>query len=308
MNITLRQLKAFTQTARLGSFTRAAEQLHITQAGLSIMIRELEAQLDCRLFDRTTRSLTLTAAGDSFLPVAQRTLAELEAAAAQLGEMTEKARQTLRIGATPLVSSNLLPTVCRAFRMRHPEVTIRVMDTALDGVAALVESGEADFGMGFFFKAQRGLERVPLYAFPLMLVTPAGDGWEAQHGIDGAPQSVTWKAVKRLPLIGLPPGNPIQQVVETHLAPLGRANEDRLIFNHVDTLVAMAAAGMGAAIVPSFAMVACRRQAVHTRALRSPAVSLNFYRVSRRGSAEPPMAAEFTAMLIEALPGLVGDA
>lgn len=306
MNITLRQLKAFTQTARLGSFTRAAEQLHITQAGLSIMIRELETQLDCRLFDRTTRALVLTAAGERFLPVAQRTLAELETAAAQLGEMTEKARQTLRIGATPLVSSNLLPTVCRAFRLRHPEVTIRVTDTALDQVAALVQSGDVDFGMGFFFKAQRGLERVPLYAFPLMLVTPAVDDWEQRHGIAGASAAVTWKAVKPLPLIGLPPENPIQGVIETHLAQISRANEERLTFNHVDTLVAMVAAGMGAAIMPSFAMVACRRQPVHTRALKSPSVSLNFYRIARRGGAQTPAAAEFTAMLIEALPDLVG--
>ena len=64
MNITLRPLKAFTQTARLGSFTRAAEQMHITQAGLSIMMRELETQMGCRLFDRTTRLLSLTAAGE----------------------------------------------------------------------------------------------------------------------------------------------------------------------------------------------------------------------------------------------------
>jgi DNA-binding transcriptional LysR family regulator len=307
MNITLRQLKAFTHTARLGSFTRAAEVLHITQAGLSIMMRELETQLDCRLFDRTTRSLSLTAAGESFLPVAARALAELEAAAAHLGEMSEKARQTLRIAATPLVSSNLLPTVCRAFRKRHPEVTIRILDTGLAQVSASVENGEADFGMGFFFEAQRGIERTALYAFQLMLVTPTGDGWEARHGIDGKPGVITWKALRDLPLVGLPPDNPIQGVVEHHLGPLGRANEERLTFNHVDTLIAMVAAGMGAAIVPSFAMVACRRQPVHTRALKSPAVPLNFYRISRRGREVAPAASAFTAMLIEALPGLIGE-
>jgi len=307
MNITLRQLKAFTHTARLGSFTRAAEQMHITQAGLSIMVRELETQLGCRLFDRTTRLLSLTPAGEQFLPVASRALAELEAAAARIHSMEDKARQTLRISATPLVSSNLLPTVCQSFRKSHPEVTVHVIDTSLAHVSALVESGEADLGMGFFFKAQRGLERTPLYDFHLMLVSPAEERWPERHELDVSRPTLPWKAVRKLPLVGLPPDNPIQQAIDSHLAAIGRANEERLTFTHVDTLIAMAAAGMGAAIVPSFAMVACRRRPVHTQVLKAPAVPLSFYRVTKRGRAPAAAAAAFTEALVAALPALVGE-
>ena len=307
MNITLRQLKAFTHTARLGSFTRAAEQMHITQAGLSIMVRELETQLGCRLFDRTTRLLSLTPAGEQFLPVASRALAELEAAAARIHSMEDKARQTLRISATPLVSSNLLPTVCQSFRKSHPEVTVHVIDTSLAHVSALVESGEADLGMGFFFKAQRGLERTPLYDFHLMLVSPAEERWPERHELDVSRPTLPWKAVRKLPLVGLPPDNPIQQAIDSHLAAIGRANEERLTFTHVDTLIAMAAAGMGAAIVPSFAMVACRRRPVHTQVLKAPAVALSFYRVTKRGRAPAAAAAAFTEALVAALPALVGE-
>jgi DNA-binding transcriptional LysR family regulator len=308
MNITLRQLKAFTQTARLGSFTRAAEQMHITQAGLSIMMRELETQMGCRLFDRTTRLLSLTAAGEQFLPVASRALAELEAAAARINSMEDKARQTLRISATPLVSSNLLPTVCQAFRKSNPEVTVHIMDTSLAQVSALVESGDADLGMGFFFKAQRGLERTPLYDFQLMLVSPTEEGWPGKHGLDASRPTLPWKAVQDLPLVGLPADNPIQQAVDSHLAAIGRANEERLTFTHVDTLIAMVAAGMGAAIVPSFAMVACRRRAVRTQVLKAPAVSLGFYRITKRGRAPAAAAAAFTEALVAALPALIGEA
>src|SRR3546814_2043466 len=78
MNFSFRQMRAFLAVARHASLTKAAEQLHISQAGLSAMVRDLETQLDCRLFERTTRAVRLTAAGQSLLPVAQRTVQRSE--------------------------------------------------------------------------------------------------------------------------------------------------------------------------------------------------------------------------------------
>jgi DNA-binding transcriptional LysR family regulator len=68
MNVSTRQLQAFIAIARLGSFTRAAEEVFMTQAGLSLMLKDLEAQVGARLFDRTTRSVRLTVAGETLLP------------------------------------------------------------------------------------------------------------------------------------------------------------------------------------------------------------------------------------------------
>src|SRR5437764_9236 len=85
MNISSRQLKAFVLTARHQSFSRAAEQLFITQSGMSVLVRELEGQLGFRLFDRTTRKVALTEFGTKFLPIADRSLLELEAAASLIG-------------------------------------------------------------------------------------------------------------------------------------------------------------------------------------------------------------------------------
>jgi molybdenum-dependent DNA-binding transcriptional regulator ModE len=120
MNINTRQLKAFVQIARLQSFTKAAEQVHISQAGLSMMIKELEGQLGSRLFERTTRSVTLTDAGRRLQPVASRVIEELESVGSAIGEANAKAVSTLRVAATPLVSASLLPSsrpsACRARR------------------------------------------------------------------------------------------------------------------------------------------------------------------------------------------------
>jgi DNA-binding transcriptional LysR family regulator len=279
MNLSLRQLKAFVQVARLGNFTRAAEQMHISQAGLSIMMRELEGQLDCRLFDRTTRNVTLTAAGKQFLPVATRTLADLEESAAQLGAITARARQTLLVGATPMISANIMPAVCQAFRLAYPEINVRLVDADSGQLQTLVEQGELDFGLGAFFKPAAGLEQAPIFTFQLMWISPGGN---APAG-DQPTGSMPWRALAEVQLIGLPADNRIQQFIEDHLASLGRGHEERLTFNNFETLIAMVAAGAGTAIVPSYAMAACRRHGVRTALLKEPATPLDFYRITKRG-------------------------
>ena len=75
MNINLRQLRAFVSIGRLGSFTKAADALHATQPALSAQIRELEEALGVKLFDRSTRSVTLTQAGEDLMPVVDTVLA-----------------------------------------------------------------------------------------------------------------------------------------------------------------------------------------------------------------------------------------
>jgi len=81
MNITSRQLRAFVLIARHQSFSRAAQQMSITQSGISMIVRDLESQLGFRLFDRTTRKVNVSELGSRFLPVATRCLSELEGAA-----------------------------------------------------------------------------------------------------------------------------------------------------------------------------------------------------------------------------------
>jgi DNA-binding transcriptional LysR family regulator len=321
MNISSRQLKAFLLTARLGNFTRAAEVMHITQAGLSVMMRELEVQLDARLFDRTTRTVTLTSAGEKFLPAAIRALGEIEDAAVEINAIGEKARQTLRIAATPFVSSNLLPPICRRFRSAYPEVKIQLVDCALKQVHTLVESGEVDLGFGFFFKAARGLERTLLHSFRLMRVTPledavigGGDGSSGKGrgkgkaiGATGKPGIASWSALENATLIALPADNPIQQLVEKNLAAIRGRHEEKVTFNYFETLIAMAASGMGTAILPSLAMLACQRYKVQCDLLIKPEVSLGLYQISKRGRSKTPAMAEFTDTLISSLPGLMDN-
>jgi DNA-binding transcriptional LysR family regulator len=300
MNLSTRQMRAFLQVARMGNFTRAAEQAHITQAGLSILIREMERQLGCRLFDRTTRVVSLTPAGRRLLPVVERLVTDLDDVAAELGAEGDAARQTLRIAATPLVSSHLLPQVFTTFRAAHPQVSLRLFDADLRDVEAMVAAGDADVGLGFFFKAAAGLERTPVGRFHLMRVAPCDGDGEEPPAIGTAP----WSALRSAELLGLPPGNPIQKVIDQHLATIGRADAQRPAFNFFGTLISMVEAGFGTAVMPTFALAACRRHRVRTDVLTKPKVGLDFFRITKRGAHETEAMRAFVATLEKALPAL----
>lgn len=302
MNLSTRQMRAFLQVARLGNFTRAAEQAHITQAGLSILVREMEKQLGCRLFDRTTRVVSLTPEGRRLLPVVERLVTDLDDVAAELGAAGDASRRTLRIAATPLVSSHLLPQVFTTFRQAHPQVSLRLFDADLRDVEAKVTAGDADMGLGFFFKAAAGLERTPVGRFHLMRVEPLGDEADGPAAVGTAP----WSALRSAELIGLPAGNPIQKVIDQHLATIGRADAQRPAFNFFGTLISMVEAGFGSAVMPTFALAACRRHRVRTDVLVKPKVGLDFYRIAKRGAHETEAIQAFVATLEKALPALSG--
>ena len=292
-------MRAFLHVARIGNFTRAAEQAHMTQAGLRTRVREMERQLGCRLFDRTTRMVSLTAAGRRLLPVVERVVTDLDDVTAQLGVEGDAARQTLRIAATPLVSSHLLPQVFHRFRESHPSVSLKLFDADLRDVEAMVVGGEADMGLGFFFKAAPGLDRAPVGRFHLMRVAAA-----ASEQASLATGTVPWSALRSAELIGLPQSNPIQKVIDVHLGAIGRADPQRQAFNFFGTLISMVESGFGTAVMPTFALAACRRHRVRTDVLVKPKVELDFYRITKRGAHESEAMRSFSDTLVKALPAL----
>ena len=120
----LRQLAYFDAVARHGSFTKAAQRLHVAQPAVSAQIRRLEAELGATLLERTTRRVALTHAGELFLARARQVLAQLDAARADLGELSAVLRGRVRIGATQVVGSLDLPAALAQFRHRYPGVSL----------------------------------------------------------------------------------------------------------------------------------------------------------------------------------------
>lgn len=297
MNISQRQLQAFLDIARLGSFTRAAERLHITQSGLSAMTRDLEKQLNCRLFDRTTRSVALTPAGAQLVPVAARVLAELESVSDSINRISTRARQILTVGATPFIASDVLPLAIESFRIEHPEISLRIRDLGRQQIQDDVANGTLDVGFGAFFKPASGLERIALAEFPLALVCPAKNDGGARRRA----RRMKWSELRDQPLIGLSPENPVQQLIEENLRRAGRADEERPAYENIQTVLAMVEAGSGVAVLPSFVAPCCARYAVQLVTLTEPQVSLSFYQITKKGRVTPDGTAALARALTTAL-------
>lgn len=290
MNLTSRQLRAFSLVAQHRNFSRAADALFITPSGLSVLMRELESQIGFRLFDRTTRHVALTAFGHEFLPIAQRSLAELDGAVSRIGRSAIESSRSLSVGASPLIAANVLPLAIKEFRTHQPDLQIQLFDCEPASIIPMVETGKIDLGLRVLFKPTPGLRRTPLFRFCLMVVRADRDPAFRRT-------STTWSALKGEKLISLVPTNEIQQLVNRRLAQAGVVVRTNGVIHYVDTLLAMVEAGEGSGIVPSWALAACRNRKVVMSRLINPVVNLDFYQISDRGKQLPPGAKDFTSFL-----------
>jgi len=148
MNLTLRQLRAFVAVAEAGSFTGAAKQFPLTQSALSLLVKDLEADLRVRLLDRTTRAVRLSEAGQAFLPLVRDVLADLERAVGSVADLRDLKRGVARIAGPQLMSLTLFPPVLAQHRARHPGVQARIVECLMEELEEKVLVGEADLGVG----------------------------------------------------------------------------------------------------------------------------------------------------------------
>ena len=147
MDINLRHARAFVTVAHLQSFTKAAAALHVSQPALTVQIRNFEAALKIKVFDRSSRSVELTRMGRELLPTMERTLHELDAIIADTHAMSAGRRGTVRIAALPSFAASLLPHVISATRAAQPGLRFVVRDAVASRVVDLVREGEVDLGL-----------------------------------------------------------------------------------------------------------------------------------------------------------------
>src|SRR5690349_11748654 len=143
MKVDMLGVEAFIAVADAGGFTRAADQLHITQTALSRRIQRLEDFLGVGLFERTTRSVALTRIGADFLPHARRMLGDLRGALVEIRETGKALRGDVTVACVPTVGVHYLPDIIRKYSALHPENRIRILDHSSSNVAAAVLRREA---------------------------------------------------------------------------------------------------------------------------------------------------------------------
>ncbi|MES9858295.1 MAG: LysR family transcriptional regulator [Sedimenticola sp.] len=142
-----RRLQVFHTVARLLSFTKAAESLHMTQPAVTFQVRQLEEYFNTRLFDRTHNRIGLTEAGTHVYGFADKIFeiyAEMENS---VKEMTGDISGTLTIGASTTIAEYMLPALLGDFKIKYPEVNIHLKVSNTDGIVSMVENNTIDLGV-----------------------------------------------------------------------------------------------------------------------------------------------------------------
>lgn len=169
--MTLQQLTYFLSAAEHGSFSAAAESLHMAQPSLSEQIRRLEAELGVSLFARTGRRLELTEAGRLLLPQAERTLDAARAALESVREVRDVTGGTVAFGTFGSAHHYLLGGLVEEFRARYPSVRVRVVGQNSAEVADAVREGQLEAGLVVLPVDDRGLDVRPVMQEELLYIS-----------------------------------------------------------------------------------------------------------------------------------------
>lgn len=240
MNISIRQLSAFISVADNGSFTRASEQMHLTQSAVSGLIKELESSLGIVLFDRTTRQLSLSVVGHHLLPQARRILNEMQLFENEASSLTSLAQGQVRLAVSQFAASSM-PAVIAQFAKAYPDISVSLLDCSAENVLEHIQNIEVDLGVGTergFTEPDDDISADLLYQLPFCVVMPDN------HAL-AQKSEVIWQDLVDTPLITLQ-GPFIEQVTaELDEEIASHIQQARYKVNFMSTALEMTRQGFG---------------------------------------------------------------
>ncbi len=238
----LNHLRAFSEVARAGNLTRAAQALRISQPAVSKQLAELEADLGADLFDRLPRGVRLTAAGEALYEHAQRILSAEQAAESELRELGQLRRGRLSIGASTTIGSYLVPTLFGELHRAHPRVELQLQIANTAVIQAAVLDNSLDLGLTEGFVASDALA-VEVVAHDEMVAIAAPGHPALREPVLRA------RDLTRLPVLMRERGSGTRDVVEAALAALGVRVEPSMALGSTEALKNAVLEGLGIAIV-----------------------------------------------------------
>lgn len=291
----LNDLQAFRAVVEKQGFRRAAESIRITQSALSRRIEKLESALGVKLFERTTRKVSLTNVGRAFLPQVERLLDDLDLALLSIGDGGANRRGTLTVACVPSAAYYFLPHAIRSFHAQYPLINIRLIDVSANEVSAAVASGEADFGVSFTGNLAPEIEFSPLLEEHYVVAC------RRDHPLSTL-DTVTWAQACEHECITLDKSSGNRLVLDRALSGLQPGRKSVCEARHVTTVLGLVEAGLGIAVVPSIAMPISAHPILAKVTLVEPEVVRQMGVLKRRGRTLTPAALELEQR-IRALPG-----
>ena len=242
--------------------------------------------LGCALFERNTRTVSLSPAGRAFLPRARAALGEFDAAIRAVQDEARTRAGLLPLASLRTVAAHLLPRIIRDFRIRFPAIHLRVTECGAEQVLDEVRGGVAEFGFTFRQGHEHGLTFDAIAEDPYCLIVPLGDALAAR-------EEIAWRELRSTTLItaGRRSGN--MRILEEALAGQDWRPESPTEVDHLTTSIGLVEAGLGIAVVPRSAVPPGSHAGLVTRKLVEPVVSRTLGLFRRRDERLSGAGAEF---------------
>ena len=240
-----RRLQVFATVARLLSFTKAAEALHMTQPAVTFQIRQLEEYFNTRLFDRTHNRITLTEAGELVKGYADRIIALNSEMDNEVRTLTGDVQGPLLIGASTTIGEYFIPDTIGSFQKNFPDVRVRLHVANTNGIIHLVENNGIDIGIVEGPVSNKNLVKEGIWNDELVAICPVG------HPLSRL-RKVNVNAVLEYPFISREEGSGTREVVENYLA---KREVDRdginiiMEFGSPESIKSAVTAGLGVSIL-----------------------------------------------------------
>jgi DNA-binding transcriptional LysR family regulator len=285
----LRHIRAFLALARAGSFTRAAAELHMSQPTLTVQIQQFESGLGIKLFDRNKRHVELTQAGRDLLVPLERILIDVEAITTSAEELLEHRRGLVTVAALPSVAAGLLPRAIKRLSESYPGISVRVYDGVASTVAAMVKTGQVDFGITSQTYGDRELTSQVLIMDRLCAVVAAAHPLTKKR-------SMSLRELAKHPLILMVKDSSSRQIVDMAFDREGLVSNVAYEATYGTTVAGMAHAGLGVGVLPE-SMAAPSR--LHQLRIRGEALTRRIGIIMRAGRSLSPTADKLKQLLEE---------
>lgn len=260
--VTLRHLQALATLAATNSFSRAADELAVTQPALSASIKQLENQLGIRLFDRTTHQINLTTQGAVVLEYARHLLNTAANTFEDIEHAIGTGRHRIRIGAIPSAVTLTAAVIARYNKAHAEHVEILLQDMPNDALLAALYSGKLDFCVGIKPSDAVALDTVGLFEDELVLIVPK------THPL-GEAKEVQWRQMAGEEIVMFTQGS-IWEFASAALMQHGLASSKRYQVIHSESLYGVVRAGIAIGIMPSLYTSYLRDDSLHVAPLRQP--------------------------------------
>ncbi len=285
MTMNLEQLRSFVAVAQLGNFTRAADQLHLAQPSLSRQIAVLEQELGAELFHRSRAGSTLTAAGESLLPLARRMLADASSIRREMDELAGLRRGRVRLGATPTLCVSLVAEALAAFHARHPGIELHISEHGSRRLLNELAAGELDLALVTTSDAASAdrFTSTPLLVEELVVISSGGEPPVSSH------DSITLAEVAELPQVVFASSYDLRTTTDAAFRAAGLVPRAAIDGAEMDAVIRFVERGLGVAIVP--AMVLVDRPGLRAVRLASPTLTRTIS-IARAADMAPAAAVE----------------